>query len=63
LDKQQVAAKTETTLKAQNITGIGNEMADYLTAVWNGFNVGAEDAESYVDKLAAVADSTASNMG
>jgi len=63
LDEQQVAARTETTLKAQNITGIGTEMADYLTAVWNGFNVGAEDAENYVDKLAAVADSTASNMG
>lgn len=63
LDDQQVAARTEATLKAQNITGIGTEMADYLTAVWNGFNVGAEDAENYVDKLAAVADSTASNMG
>jgi len=37
-------------------------MADYLTAVWNGFNVGAQDAEKYVDKLAAVADSTASDM-
>ena len=63
LDDQQVAARTEATLKAQNITGIGTEMADYLTAVWNGFNVGAEEAEGYVDKLAAVADSTASNMG
>ena len=63
LDDQQVAARTEATLKAQNITGIGTEMADYLTAVWNGFNVGAEEAEQYVDKLAAVADSTASDMG
>lgn len=63
LGDEEVAARTEATLKAQNITGIGSEMADYLTAVWNGFNAGAEDAQLYVDKLAAVADSTASNMG
>ena len=63
LGQQDVQARTEATLKAENITGIGQEMADYLTAVWNGFNVGAQDAEKYVDKLAAVADSTASNMG
>lgn len=63
LDQKQVEARTQATLKAQNITGIGNEMVDYLTAVWNGFNVEAEQAEEYVDKLAAVADTTASNMG
>jgi len=63
LSDKEVQARSEATLKAENITGIGAEMADYLTAVWNGFKVGAEDAESYVDKLAAVADSTASNMG
>ena len=63
LSQQDVQARTEATLKAENITGIGEQMADYLTAVWNGFNVGAQDAEKYVDKLAAVADSTASNMG
>ena len=38
-------------------------MIDYLTSVWNGFNVSAEQSEEYVDKLAAVADTTASNMG
>jgi len=37
-------------------------MADYLTAVWNGYKVANEEAELYVDKLAAVADSSASNM-
>ena len=63
LNDDEVQARTEATLKAENITGIGAEMADYLTAVWNGFKVGAEDAESYVDKLAAVADTTASDMG
>jgi len=37
-------------------------MADYLTAVWNGYKVVNEEIELYVDKLAAVADSSASNM-
>ena len=62
LSDQDVQARTEATLKAQNITGAGQQMADYLTAVWNGYKVANEEAELYVDKLAAVADSSASNM-
>lgn len=62
LSDEQVAARTEATLKAQNITGAGQEMADYLTAVWNGYKVVNDEAELYVDKMAAVADSSASNM-
>ena len=62
LSDEEVQARTEATLKAQNITGAGTEMADYLTAVWNGYKVANEQAELYVDKLAAVADSSASNM-
>lgn len=63
LSDDEVAARTETTLKAANITGAGvSDMADQLTAVWNGFQVGIEDTENVVSKLAAVADSSASNM-
>ena len=62
LDDQAVQARTQAVLKAQNITGAGSEMADYLTAVWNGYKVVNEEIELYVDKLAAVADSSASNM-
>ena len=62
LSDQDVQVRTEATLKAQNITGAGEQMADYLTAVWNGYKVANEEAELYVDKLAAVADSSASNM-
>ena len=62
LNDQDVQARTEATLKAQNITGAGQEMADYLTSVWNGYKVANEQAELYVDKLAAVADSSASDM-
>lgn len=62
LNDEQVQARTEAVLKAQNITGAGSEMADYLTAVWNGYKVVNDEIELYVDKLAAVADSSASNM-
>lgn len=63
LSDDEVAARTETTLKAANITGAGvSDMADQLTAVWNGFKVNIEDTENVVSKLAAVADSSASNM-
>ena len=62
LNDEDVQTRTEATLKAQNITGAGSQMADYLTSVWNGYKVANEEAELYVDKLAAVADSSASDM-
>lgn len=62
LTDEQVAKRTEVTLKAQNITGAGKQMVDYLTAVWNGFKINTEGAEQAVDSLAKVADSSASNM-
>lgn len=62
LGEEDVQARTEAVLKAQNITGAGSQMADYLTAVWNGYKVANEQAQVYVDKLAAVADSSASDM-
>ena len=62
LSDEEVRVRTEATLKAQNITGAGTELADELTAVWNGFKVNIEESELAVDKLAAVADSSASNM-
>ncbi len=62
LNDEEVQARTEAVLKAQNITGAGSQMADYLTAVWNGYKVANEEAQLYVDKLAAVADSSASDM-
>lgn len=63
LSDKEVEARTETTLKAANVTGqSGEEVSEQLTAVWNGYKVSAEEAEVYVDKLAAVAASTASNL-
>ena len=62
LSAQEVQDRTIATLKAQNITGAGTEMTDYLTAVWNGYKATNDEIELYVDKLALVADSSASNL-
>lgn len=63
LGDEEVQARTETTLKAANVTGqTGREVSEQLTAVWNGYKVNAAETELYVDKLAAVAASTASDL-
>ena len=63
LGDEETQARTETTLKAANVTGqTGRQVSEELTAVWNGYKVTAEETEQYVDKLAAVAATTASNL-
>ena len=63
LDDKETAARAETTLKAANVTGqSGQEVSEQLTAVWNGYKVSAEETELYIDKLAAVAATTASDL-
>lgn len=63
LSDAEVKAKTETTLKAANVTGQSAQaVSEQLTAVWNGYKVDAAEAELYVDKLQAVAATTASDL-
>ena len=70
LSEEEVAARTNVTLKAANVTGqSGQAVSEQLTAVWNGYNVANEAAEHgieiyerYIDKLAAVAATTASDL-
>ena len=63
LAEQDVRARTETTLKTANVTGQSTSaVSEQLTAVWNGYKVQAAEAELYVDKLAAVAATTASDL-
>lgn len=63
LDEEDVQARTDVTIKAANVTGqSAAQVSEQLTAVWNGYRVVAEEAESYIDKLAAVAASTASDL-
>ena len=63
LEDQEVEARTEVTLKAANVTGQStDEVSEQLTAIWNGYKVSAEEVELYIDKVAAVAASTAADL-
>lgn len=63
LGQRDVEARTAVSAKTANVTGQSmQEVSEELTAVWNGFQVIAKDAESYVDRLAAVAAASASDL-
>ena len=63
LGQEEIEEKTAITLKTANVTGqSAAAVSEQLTAVWNGYQVGAEKAEIYVDRLAAVAANSASNL-
>lgn len=63
LSDEEAKARAEVTIKAANVTGqTGQEVSEQLTAVWNGYKVSAEESELYIDKLAAVAATTASDL-
>lgn len=63
LSDKEVQARTAITLKTANVTGqSAAEVSEQLTAVWNGYKVNADQAQVYVDRLAAVAATTASDL-
>lgn len=63
LNDEETEARTDVTLKAANVTQQStSEVSEQLTAVWNGYKVSASEAELYIDKLAAVAAGTASDL-
>lgn len=63
LGDEDVAARTSTTIKAANVTGqSAQSVSEQLTAVWNGYKVSAAESELYIDKLAAVAATTAADL-
>ena len=63
LSDKEIQARTNITLKTANVTGqAASDVSEQLTAVWNSYRVGAEEAEIYVDRLAAVAAKSASNL-
>lgn len=63
ISDSEVKARTDATLKAANVTQqTGREVSEQLTAVWNGYQVTADETELYVDKLSAVASTTASDL-
>ena len=63
LSDREIEERTAITLKTANVTGQSTaDVSEQLTAVWNGYKVNAEEAELYVDRLAAVAATTASDL-
>lgn len=64
-DSMELAAeKARITTMAANVSfnSSQEEMADYLTAIWNSYKVGENELELFVDKLSAVGASTATSM-
>lgn len=64
-DSAELAAKkAATTIKAANVafTASAKEMSEMLTAVWNSYQVGANQLESVVDVMANLGAKTASSM-
>lgn len=63
LEDKDIESRTAVTLKTANVTGqSADAVSEELTAVWNGYKVSADEAELYVDRLAAVASTTASDL-
>lgn len=64
-DSAELAAKkAEITLKATNAAfkATAQEMSEMLTSTWNGYKVGADELEKYVDIVANLGANTASSM-
>lgn len=62
--QEQVAKKAAITIKAANssFNTSAAEMSEYLTAVWNSYQVGADELERYVDIMAALGAKTATSL-
>ena len=64
-DSQEIAAKKAAiTIKAANASfnTTAAEMSEYLTAVWNSYQVGANELERYVDIMASLGAKTATSL-
>lgn len=64
-DSQEMAAKKAAiTIKASNASfeTSAKEMSEYLTAVWNSYQVGADELERYVDIMANLGAKTATSL-
>ena len=63
LSDEEVASRANVTTKVANVTRTSADVAsEQLTAIWNGYKVQAQEAELYIDKVAAVAASTAADL-
>ena len=57
-----VKERTDTVIKLSNVTGDSvQDVASYMTAIWNNFDNGSESLEHYADVITALGASTASS--
>lgn len=62
LNDDEVAVRTETTLKLANVAGESAEaVSQEMTAIWNNFDDGTKSLEYYADAITALGASTASS--
>ena len=64
-DNAELAAKkAEITTKAANVSfnSSAEQMSEYLTAIWNSYQVPEDQLELFVDKIAAIGATTATSM-
>lgn len=63
LGAADVQARSDVTTKVSNVTGqSAADVSEQLTAIWNGYKVSAAEAELYIDKVSAVAATTAADL-
>ena len=63
LNDKDAQMRANVTSKVANVTKQSTEaVSEQLTALWNGYNVALAESEIYVDKLAAVAAASASDL-
>ena len=63
LGDAETKQRTDITVQAANAAGTSaEEMSDYLTAVWNSYNVPIDELEHYTDVMAAVGAGTATSL-
>ena len=63
LGEADVTARSDVTTKVSNVTGqSAADVSEQLTAIWNGYKVSAAEAELYIDKVSAVAATTAADL-
>ena len=63
LGDKEAEERTNVTTKVANVTGQSAQaVSEQLTAVWNGYKVSAAESEKYIDKLSAVAATTAADL-
>lgn len=63
LGDEEAQERARLTLMTANVTGQdAQDVSEQLTAVWNGYQVSAEEAEIYIDRLAVAAAATAADL-